>query len=173
MRNPTRTALRWGAPLALAAAAIAALLVVPALGGTANTLKDRINATQLTVCCERTITPDKHRVGSLNLNSGNYVVTATYDVHRKPDQRVACTLKLLDETGVQSAQTNLLFGPFMNQASLDNVWQGGSLSATAHVGAGAKARLGCASVLGYASVKPGAEITALRVPKVTQKYLQP
>jgi hypothetical protein len=33
MREPSRTALRWGPPIALTAAAIAALFVVPVFGG--------------------------------------------------------------------------------------------------------------------------------------------
>jgi hypothetical protein len=50
----------------------------------------------------------------------------------------------------------------------DRVWEPGSLNVTAHVGADARAVLRCS---GYGDVDPFAEITALRVPKVTQKYI--
>jgi hypothetical protein len=167
MRKPTRTALRWGAPVALAAAAIAALFVVPVFGGTPTILKRQVNATQL-ITDGATITPTKNRVGSLRLRSGNYIVTSTYNVRRKPSDNMDCRLELRDKDGLQGVQTNSMFGPLKNTAQDDRVWEPGSLNVTAHVGADARAVLRCS---GYGDVDPFAEITALRVPKVTQKDL--
>jgi hypothetical protein len=165
MRKPTHTALRWGPPIALTAAAIAALFVVPVFGGTTSNLKDRINATQL-VMQGATITPTKNRVGSLRLRSGNYVVTSNYGVFRKPSDQMDCRLELRDTNGLQGVQTNSMLGPIKNTAQNDRVKEPGSLNVVAHVGADARAVLRCS---GYGEVDPFADITALRVPKVIQK----
>jgi hypothetical protein len=68
------------------------------------------------------------------------VVTSTYQVSRRVDHDVTCRLELRDQAGVQDSQNILYLGPFNNQPSTKLVWEGGSLSASAHVGEGARAR---------------------------------
>jgi hypothetical protein len=165
MRKPTHTALRWGPPVALAAAAIAALFVVPVFGRGGTSLKDRINATRL-YTNGATVKPTSGRVGSLALKPGDYVVTSTYQVYRRVDHDVTCDLELRDNAGVQDQQNAEMFGPVPHTGNDQFVYEPGSLSATAHVGEHARARMFCA---GNGTVAPGAQITALRVPKVTQK----
>jgi hypothetical protein len=165
MSNPSRIALRWGPPIALTAAAIAALFVVPVFGRGGNTLQDRINATRL-YTNGATLTPTSGRVGSLALKPGDYVVTSTYQVQRRADRDVTCRLELRDNAGVQDSQNAQSLGPIKNVGADNLLKESGSLSASAHVGEGARARLFCD---GHGSVDPGAQITALRVPKVTQK----
>jgi hypothetical protein len=114
------------------------------------------------------ITPTKNRVGSLRLRSGNYVVTSTYNARRKPRDNMDCRLELRDKQGIQGVQTNTMFGPLKNDAQDDLVFEPGSLSVAAHVGGDAKAVLRCS---GYGDVDE-AQITAIRLPKVTQKFAQ-
>src|SRR2546422_5967568 len=86
MRKPGRSAIRWGAPVALAAAAIAALLVVPVFGGTLTTtkLRNKVNATELRVIGAKKLKPlsdPRPVIATLRLKPGNYVVTSTFTAH--------------------------------------------------------------------------------------------
>src|SRR3954470_5099296 len=87
-RKPSRTALRSGAPVALAAVAIAALFVVPVFAGPLTTtgLKQRVNARELRLTGEKEvgdtfdINDPSSLMASLTLKRGNYVVTSTYTI---------------------------------------------------------------------------------------------
>jgi hypothetical protein len=134
-------------------------------GRATSTLQDRINATRLNTN-GATLTPTSGRVGSLALKPGDYVVTSNYQVQRRADRDVTCRLELRDNAGVQDSQNAQSLGPIKNVGADNLLQESGSLSVAAHVGEGARARMFCA---GHGTVEPGAQITALRVPKVTQE----
>ena len=126
---------------------------------------DRINATRL-YTNGAGLTSSGVLVGSLALKSGDYVVTSTYQVQRRADRDVTCQLQLRDNAGVQDSQNAESLGPIKDVGQDNLLLEPGSLSVAAHVGEGGRARLHCG---GQGIVSPGAQITALRVPKVTQK----
>jgi hypothetical protein len=168
MRKPTRTALRWGPPIALTAAAIAALFVVPVFGRATSNLGDRVNATTLIFPAPHLLPHDGQRVGALPLKSGNYVVTSTLTAYRPPQDFVSCQLLLQDDSGLQDADGARSVGPSKNQTAGDQVANTESLSDAAHLGTGGRAVLNCNGGPGKTQLQD-IEITAMEVPRLTVK----
>jgi hypothetical protein len=172
MRKQTRTALRWGPPVALAAAAIAALFVVPVFGRATSNLGDRVNATRLDINSARAGPGVSPRLGSLPLRKGNYVVTSTLTVQRVSSETLACRLRLHDNSGDKGSDVGETLGPLGSNPNAPKTlsWNGISLSAAAHVGAGGRAILEC---FNGKAILEGTEITAMEVPRLTLKQRSP
>lgn len=166
MPKPSSAALRWGAPAALAAAAIAVLLVGPVFGGTKHRPKDRINATEFRVGPPVSIdTGMNTQLGLLRLGRGDFVVTSTYQVRRRADADVLCILKLADRSGAYNLDNAHTAGP--STAGSNLVTDGAALSASGRLGKGGRAVLRCSTNDQNHPVVSMAEITGLKVPKVT------
>ena len=93
MREPSRVAFRWGAPIAVGAALIAGLLVIPVFGGTLTTtqLKRQINATE-GYFGPTQVGHSRQLVAGLPLKPGDYVTTTHYQSLREPRDRLSCGL---------------------------------------------------------------------------------
>jgi hypothetical protein len=165
MRNPTRTALRWGAPVALAAAAIAALFVVPVFGGTTSKLKRQVNAIEARQLSS-TIGGSFKTVVALRLKPGNYLLTANYESGRQPREFVACNL----EAGEEFADFGSNYGPDLPPSQNQNdsvITEHPTLSGVVHLDTRTRATLKCRTEQGHQTGFLHSKIIALRLPKVT------
>ena len=168
MRNPTRFALRWGAPVALAAAAIAALFVVPVFGGngavTQRSLKNQVQAVEKRVG-EVGLGTRAKTMGALHLAKGDYVFTTTYEVSRK-DPKVEATC-ILSIKGINDfGPTTRALGPDAAASEAIPTIESGALSGATHIGHRSTAKLKCRTDRGTATLF-NIDIIALKVPKLT------
>ena len=134
MRKPSGAAFRWGAPIALAVVAIVALLAGPVLGGpvTVNSLKKRVNATELRLSGQKEIgntfdlNDPSSLMASLKLKRGNYVIESTYTIIKDTGGLVVtCQLR----AGGRHDEDAFFGGG-------GQIQQGSAMSVTAHVGSG-------------------------------------
>jgi hypothetical protein len=175
MRKPTRFALRWGAPVALAAAAIAALFVVPVFGGnravTQRSLKNQVQAKEKRIGSAG-IRSTKKTVGTMSLSPGNYEFMTNYQVVRfDPKVSVSCQLSI---SGIGDfGPTAEAFGPDVATSQAVPTIESGALSGGSHVANHATAKLRCQTSHGLATLND-VSIIALKVPKLTvRKRLAP
>jgi hypothetical protein len=163
MSNPSRTVLRWGAPVALAAAAIAALFVVPVFAGTTTILKRQVNATE----ARQLSTPiggSFKTVVALPLKPGSYLLSAGYESGRQPRESVLCNLG----AGKEYADSGSNVGPDLPPSqNSPGIVEHPTLSGVVHLDTQARATLKCKTDPGHHTGFLQSKIIALRLPKVT------
>ena len=154
---------RWVVPAALAAVLAAALLVTPVIGAgksvTAKkvnkTIAKKTNVTQLQIAGVRGVGTASTTLGSLELNRGNYLVSATFAARSgSVAENIACQLRL---GGVGEDQSSSFAGGA--PTAEDSV----AMQVAGRAGAATTATLSCSSSNGTGQVNH-AEITALKVP---------
>jgi hypothetical protein len=161
---------RWTGPAILCALVITALGVTTAIGGPKfitgkkvnKTIQKKTNATELRIAGSR-VSDDTFSqedassvMASLPLTRGNYVITTTYTIiNSGPGLVVQCELR----AGGRKDSNNTFGGTQQ---------QGEAMSVTANVPAGGVADLRCGDgSAGGTGTLTGIEITALKVPKIT------
>jgi hypothetical protein len=157
---------RWTLPAILSAVLIAVLAISPAIGGLKfvtgkkvnKTIKKKTNATELRITGnhEAGTIGSPALIGSFPLNPGPYVITSTFRIQAAANQVVSCTLSAGGAT--DHADT------FSNAITDDNA----AMSIATTLASTSNVELRCGKAMGGAegTIK-SAEITALRVPKVT------
>jgi hypothetical protein len=168
MSNPSRLALRWGAPVALAATAIAAQFVVPVFGGngavTQKSLKNQVQAKEKRIGAVG-VGVREATMGTMSLAPGNYVFTSNYQVVRKdPKVYVSCRLHIagVDDFGPNTATS----GPDVPASNAVPTIDSGALTGGSRVEKPTAVRLKCQTNHGNAILADTA-IIALKVPKLT------